>query len=67
MLTDEKIADLQEKISLARLASETSIKVEVKVLVEILEALSEKNETSLSLEEALEHMKNSKGKLSIKE
>lgn len=63
MLTDELIADLQEKISLARLASETSIKVDVKTLVEIIAALSEKSDMIVTLDQALENMKNTKDDL----
>lgn len=63
MLTNELITDLQEKISLARLASETSIKVDVKTLVEIIDALSEKSDMIVTLDQALENMKNTKDDL----
>jgi hypothetical protein len=60
MLTDEVIADLQEKISLARLDSQTSVKVDVKILTEILDVLSSRTEATVTLQEALSHMRDHK-------
>jgi hypothetical protein len=61
MLSDEIIADLQEKLSLARLMSEESVKVDVKTLNLLLEeVLTAKGATNWAdLETALANMKNS--------
>lgn len=62
MLTNEIIADLQERISLARLMSEENIKVDVKTLSLLLDFVTaNKNVLStetVDLNTALENIKN---------
>jgi hypothetical protein len=67
MLTDELISNLQERLSLARLASEESIRIDVKTLTLLLAELSSKNVGDATLETVLTNLKNVKNDLGVTE